>query len=286
MRAVSSPTLTSSPESSKQPTEAHHAVDATSEAINDSNSSNSLGVLQKFKRNLPFLHSKNQLQITPFPATTAAAAAVGSSDTKLPLETATATAPTAGNGKAPAGNTAVDAGSAKYRFGPLIWRSSKERRKTKFNRRDKCNSGDSGIQIELEQDEHYMRALASGQRQGAAAVPANMPNAMEPKTRSIRRCHSAKATSILEKDAVKSPAFDQLNLDSNCNREREAPESLPTRSLSQPNGLDTYGKCRTDNEESDSDSIASHEDCKFVIWNKISLKILNASCKKVPIVRS
>ncbi|XP_030239648.1 uncharacterized protein LOC108650108 isoform X2 [Drosophila navojoa] len=259
MRAISSPTLTSSAEAqSKQPTEVSQVtVDTASEVNNDGG--NSFGVLQKFKRTFNYLNNKNQLQITPMSTTTTTTTpAVSAMDSKLPLETGTATASAA---KAPTGNAAaVDASSAKYRFGPLIWRSSKERRKTKFNRRDKCNSGDSGIQIELEQDEHYMRTLASGQRQGAAAVPTNMPNTIEPKSRSIRRCHSAKATSILEKDAVKTPALDQLNLDSNCNKEREAPESLPTRSLSQPNGLDTYGKCRTDNEDSDSDSIASHED--------------------------
>ncbi|XP_017863820.1 PREDICTED: uncharacterized protein LOC108614282 isoform X4 [Drosophila arizonae] len=256
MRAISSPTLTSSADAqSKQPTEVSQVtVDTASEVHNDGG--NGLGVLQKFKRTFNYLNNKNQLQITPMPTTTMAT--VSAMDSKLPLETGTATASAA---KVPTGNAAaVDASSAKYRFGPLIWRSSKERRKTKFNRRDKCNSGDSGIQIELEQDEHYMRTLASGQRQGAAALPTNMPNTIEPKSRSIRRCHSAKATSILEKDVAKTPALDQLNLDSNCNREREAPESLPTRSLSQPNGLDTYGKCRTDNEDSDSDSIASHED--------------------------
>lgn len=52
--------------------------------------------------------------------------------------------------------------SNKYRFGPLVWRTSKERRKTKYNRRDKCNSGDSGIQIELENDEQFARILAAG----------------------------------------------------------------------------------------------------------------------------
>lgn len=52
--------------------------------------------------------------------------------------------------------------SNKYRFGPLVWRTSKERRKTKYNRRDKCNSGDSGIQIELENDEQFARVLAAG----------------------------------------------------------------------------------------------------------------------------
>ncbi|XP_030760452.1 uncharacterized protein LOC115885626 [Sitophilus oryzae] len=42
------------------------------------------------------------------------------------------------------------AGDQKYRFGPLIWRTSKERKKlNKAARSAKCNSGDSGIQIEI-----------------------------------------------------------------------------------------------------------------------------------------
>ncbi|XP_025073161.1 uncharacterized protein LOC112552338 [Pogonomyrmex barbatus] len=37
-----------------------------------------------------------------------------------------------------------------FRFGPLVWRSSKERKKgNKAARNAKCNSGDSGIQIEM-----------------------------------------------------------------------------------------------------------------------------------------
>lgn len=37
-----------------------------------------------------------------------------------------------------------------FRFGPLIWRTSKERKKlNKAARNAKCNSGDSGIQIEV-----------------------------------------------------------------------------------------------------------------------------------------
>lgn len=41
------------------------------------------------------------------------------------------------------------------RFGPLIWRSSKERKKlTKAARSVKCNSGDSGIQIEVRVQRH------------------------------------------------------------------------------------------------------------------------------------
>ncbi|XP_020285856.1 spermatogenesis-associated protein 13 isoform X3 [Pseudomyrmex gracilis] len=39
----------------------------------------------------------------------------------------------------------------KFRFGPLVWRSSKERKKgNKAARNAKCNSGDSGIQIEAD----------------------------------------------------------------------------------------------------------------------------------------
>ncbi|GLG98029.1 Protein still life, isoform SIF type 1, partial [Gryllus bimaculatus] len=39
---------------------------------------------------------------------------------------------------------------SKFRFGPLVWRSSKERKKGKKAARSaKCNSGDSGIQIEM-----------------------------------------------------------------------------------------------------------------------------------------
>ncbi|XP_011308183.1 uncharacterized protein RhoGEF3 isoform X2 [Fopius arisanus] len=42
-------------------------------------------------------------------------------------------------------------GDQKFRFGPLVWRSSKERKKhNKAARNAKCNSGDSGIQIEAD----------------------------------------------------------------------------------------------------------------------------------------
>lgn len=41
-----------------------------------------------------------------------------------------------------------------FRFGPLVWRSSKERKKgNKAARNAKCNSGDSGIQIEVRKRE-------------------------------------------------------------------------------------------------------------------------------------
>ncbi|XP_057660132.1 mucin-2 isoform X2 [Diorhabda carinulata] len=46
-----------------------------------------------------------------------------------------------------ASNAAIE---QKYKFGPLVWRNSKEKKKlTKAARNAKCNSGDSGIQIEI-----------------------------------------------------------------------------------------------------------------------------------------
>ncbi|XP_053597025.1 uncharacterized protein LOC103576107 isoform X2 [Microplitis demolitor] len=43
-----------------------------------------------------------------------------------------------------------DYSDQKFRFGPLVWRTSKERKKSnKAARNAKCNSGDSGIQIEI-----------------------------------------------------------------------------------------------------------------------------------------
>ena len=50
------------------------------------------------------------------------------------------------------------------RFGSLVWRSSKERRNTKSHRRDKCNSGDSGIQVELENDENVSENIQTNVR--------------------------------------------------------------------------------------------------------------------------
>ncbi|KDQ95466.1 Spermatogenesis-associated protein 13 [Zootermopsis nevadensis] len=48
------------------------------------------------------------------------------------------------------GKEDVGASDSKFKFGPLVWRSSKERKKGKKAARNaKCNSGDSGIQIEM-----------------------------------------------------------------------------------------------------------------------------------------
>ncbi|XP_034483744.1 uncharacterized protein LOC117788912 isoform X2 [Drosophila innubila] len=254
MRAISSPTLSETPPKPQDELKRTNDADALAAASGGAASGSSLGVLQKFKRTLHNLNNRNQLQITPLPGAGATVNVDGKTSPTAP--TVSITAPVAAEAE-----TGGDSSSAKYRFGPLIWRSSKERRKTKFNRRDKCNSGDSGIQIELEQDEQYVRALSGAvQPPGGVIARTSTPNTAEAKARSIRRTHSAKASSILEQVAAKPPIHKQLDLGSACSIEREAPESLPTRSLSQPNGLETYGIRRTDVEDSDSDSVASHEE--------------------------
>ncbi|EDW33005.1 GL16131 [Drosophila persimilis] len=172
MRAVSSPSLTEPySESRKPPEEGRAAADgAANVATSSSTGSGSgsgvsgvggvgLGVLLKFKRTFNNFNNKNQLHITPVPgngndSSRPKAQAIANDADRVDHNTAPAAA---GDGTGADGG---DGSSGKYRFGPLIWRTSKERRKTKFNRRDKCNSGDSGIQIELEQDEQYSCVLA------------------------------------------------------------------------------------------------------------------------------
>lgn len=136
-------------------------------------SSQSVGVLQKFKRTLTNFNKPAQQQqqqqqqpqhITNSNSTQALVMTNSMSTTSATI----AGGGSAGGINAIAGehqsdqsmaNVALEGTAGKYRFGPLIWRSSKERRKTKYNRRDKCNSGDSGIQIELDNDEQFSRIM-------------------------------------------------------------------------------------------------------------------------------
>ncbi len=99
--------------------------------------------------------------------------------------------------------TMADADSV-YHFGPLKWRSSKERRKVKQMRRDKCNSGDSGIHVEHDNDSESNE---------------NVP------PMSIRRINSAKDQKIKEMKMNRS--------------ERKQLRNLKGKSASQPNGLNT-----------------------------------------------
>ena len=49
----------------------------------------------------------------------------------------------------PVGSASSEQLSPKFRFGPLVWRVSrdKNKRRTKAARNAKCNSGDSGVQV-------------------------------------------------------------------------------------------------------------------------------------------
>lgn len=79
----------------------------------------------------------------------------------------------------------------------------------------------------------------------------------------MRRTNSAKVTSIIDEN-ISSNHTNKSNILKRIDiqNEREAPESLPTRSLSQPNGLESCGMTRNDLDDSDSDSVTSHEEGK------------------------
>lgn len=130
--------------------------------------------------------------------------------------------------------TTGSGGSMKtHRFGPLVWRTSKERRKAKHQRRDKCNSGDSGIHVELENDDMHLAADGAGE--GTATV--------ETRNVHVRRTNSAKtgksaATKHRERMAEETDS-------GHPSLER----SVKGRSLSQPSDLN-----RLPDEEIDSDS--------------------------------
>lgn len=125
--------------------------------------------MQKFKRTLTNFNSKHQQptatnQIAVATTLTATGATTSSTEPSssafLMADSEMQTDITDGCSNSGAGGCSGVV-SNKYRFGPLVWRTSKERRKTKYNRRDKCNSGDSGIQIELENDEQFAKVLAA-----------------------------------------------------------------------------------------------------------------------------
>ncbi|XP_055325277.1 uncharacterized protein LOC129579318 isoform X2 [Sitodiplosis mosellana] len=123
----------------------------------------------------------------------------------------------------------------KYRFGPLIWRTSKERRKTKHHRRDKCNSGDSGIQVELENDENV---ISNDVTDGLNASPSFNVR--------VRRANSAKVASNSMASSAKARVLKR-----NEGSDKLYLTPIPGRSLSQPYGLNQIAPYADD---SDTDS--------------------------------
>lgn len=128
------------------------------------------------------------------------------------------------SGTATTMNSSTD--STTYRFGPLVWRSSKERRKAKHHRRDKCNSGDSGIQVELD---------AEDMMQTNDSVEASSPSATY--TAQVRRANSAKVQSSSSSSTARGKLIRKNESGSHTNT-----TTTPGRSLSQPSGLDRIPK--------------------------------------------
>jgi len=171
-----------------------------------------------------------------------------------------------------------------FSFGPLVWRSSKERRKTKSHRRDKCNSGDSGIQVELENDENLSENVHHNMVSGAASHIASRVSRtccfqdISPQpTVKVRRANSAKVSTT---SSIKSSGSGNSSHQRAHNNEPKscsiASSINAKRSLSQPSDLDVI-VCESammmmsnldnikhiddddEDEGSDTDSLASNQ---------------------------
>lgn len=230
MRAVSSPSLTDNlmeaSKGEKKSRNDENRPPANNNSHNHNNNNNyhqppSASVLQKFKKTFSNLKGKSSSTTT----TTAAAAAAATVDRHTNQATTHSTAPV-NNGNSNIAVTSGDSDVTKYRFGPLVWRSSKERRKTKHHRRDKCNSGDSGIHVELENDENNV----------GIDVTDGMDTSPSFNVR-VRRANSAKVTSSTLASTLKARAMRKTEW---LGRQYSP---LPSRSLSQPFGLN-QGKLR------------------------------------------
>lgn len=228
MRAVSSPSLSESPlETTKiakksrndentlppnhQHNHHHHNNNNNSSHHPTSSQHVSASVLQKFKKTFSNLKGKSSSVQSNQPTTHSSAPLNNGNSGTIAL--------------AGSGDSAADV--TKYRFGPLVWRSSKERRKTKHHRRDKCNSGDSGIHVELENDENNV----------GNDVTDSMDTSPSFNVR-VRRANSAKVTSSTLASTVKARALRKTEM---LGRQYSP---LPSRSLSQPFGLN-QGKLHT-----------------------------------------
>lgn len=224
MKAVSSPSLCENPldtvKCSKKPRrdETVQTVETHQPASNTTTS-----VLQKFRKTFSNLKGKSSIISTN--GSTLGSANV-SNHTSNNSSISSVNSNTHSMVNATTG-TFENVDIIKYRFGPLIWRTSKERRKTKHHRRDKCNSGDSGIQVELENDENAGHDVTDNidaspsfnvrvRRANSAKVASN-PMASSTKTRILKR----------------SECSDKLYL-----------TPIPGRSLSQPYGLNQIAPCK------------------------------------------
>lgn len=215
MRAVSSPSLSENLlDSSKCSKKARHdetvPVIESSRPSSNSSGSTSQSVLQKFRKTISSLKGRSSN--------------ASSTGTMATNSTYTSTQPSTPNTA-----TCDPADMTTYRFGPLIWRTSKERRKSKHHRRDKCNSGDSGIQVELENDEN------SPYDNGTDSLTVSPAFNVR-----VRRVQSVKVASTAAANTLKSKVVKRGDEGAN----KLYLNQLSGRSLSQPFGLNQIASCK------------------------------------------
>lgn len=224
MRAVSSPSLCENPlDTIKYPKKPRRDETVqTVEIQQPASNTTATSVLQKFRKTFSNLKGKSSINSSNV---TAAIAVNGSNHIS---SNNSVTSINNANSMVNAKNPSFDnVDIIKYRFGPLIWRTSKERRKTKHHRRDKCNSGDSGIQVELDNDENVSNDVTDS----LDASPSFNVR--------VRRANSAKVPSNLIASSAKSRVMKR-----NEGSDKLYLTPIPGRSLSQPYGLNHIAPCK------------------------------------------
>lgn len=234
MRAVSSPSLCENPLDIVKCPQKKARRDETVQTHppQSSNSTTTTSVLQKFRKtfsNLKGKSSSSSISSNNGPVALAPTNGVvgGGNSNHVSSNNSSVASINSGSIHPMVNTTSFDnADIIKYRFGPLIWRTSKERRKTKHHRRDKCNSGDSGIQVELENDENV---ISNDVIDGLNASPSFNVR--------VRRANSAKVASNSMASTAKARVL----------KRNEGSDKLyltPIRSLSQPYGLNQIAPCK------------------------------------------
>lgn len=224
MRAVSSPSLCENPlDTIKYPKKPRRDETVqTVEIQQPASNTTATSVLQKFRKTFSNLKGKSSINSSNV---TAAIAVNGSNHIS---SNNSVTSINNANPMVNAKNPSFDnVDIIKYRFGPLIWRTSKERRKTKHHRRDKCNSGDSGIQVELDNDENVSNDVTDS----LDASPSFNVR--------VRRANSAKVPSNLIASSAKARVMKR-----NEGSDKLYLTPIPGRSLSQPYGLNHIAPCK------------------------------------------
>lgn len=225
MRAVSSPSLCENPiemvKCSKKPRRDESIL--TVETHPPTSNTTATSVLQKFRKTFSNLKGKSSIS-----STNGTALGPVNSSNHVSNNISIASINSNTHSMVSTTNQTFDnTDIIKYRFGPLIWRTSKERRKTKHHRRDKCNSGDSGIQVELENDENVSHDVTDSLD---ASPSFNIR---------VRRANSAKVAS----NAMASLAKTKIIKRNDCSNKLYL-TSIPGRSLSQPYGLNHIAPCK------------------------------------------